>query len=82
MLSELKLYAPLTSVGSYCIVFDTVIEHLAGYTWPGRDWSIGNNPKTATREFLKGNSDFEIDTKIDHKLLISVAPEGYLKRVK
>ena len=33
-------------------------------------------------EFLKSRSDFEIDQDIDNKLLISVSPEGYLKRIK
>lgn len=28
MLAELEAYAPLTSVGSYCVVFDTVIEDI------------------------------------------------------
>lgn len=40
----------------------------------------GNNPKTAVWEFLKDNKDFEIDTSIDNKLLISVAPDGYLRK--
>jgi cephalosporin hydroxylase len=49
---------------------------------PGRAWSQGDNPKTAVWEFLKSNANFEIDKQIDNKLLISVAPDGYLKRVK
>ncbi len=47
-----------------------------------RPWDVGNNPKTAVWKFLKHNSKFEIDHSIDNKLLISVAPEGYLKRIK
>lgn len=83
VLAELNLYAHLTSIGSYCIVFDTIVEDLpANYMPGGRSWNPGNNPKTAVFEFLKSNDDFEIDKSIDNKLLISVAPDGYLKRVK
>jgi Cephalosporin hydroxylase len=83
VLTELNLYADLISVGSYCIVFDTVIEDMpADWNWGIRPWGVGNNPKTAVVEFLKTNHDFVIDKEIDHKLLISVAPDGYLKRVK
>jgi cephalosporin hydroxylase len=83
VLKELELYANLTSVGSYCVVFDTIVEDLPKDYMPGtRPWNPGNNPKTAVFEFLSKNNDFEIDKNIDNKLLISVAPDGYLKRVK
>jgi cephalosporin hydroxylase len=83
VLNELKLYAHLTSVGSYCVVFDTIVEDLPSNYMPGgRLWNPGNNPKTAVFDFLKSNDDFEIDKSIDNKILISVAPDGYLKRVK
>jgi len=81
VLGELNLYAPLVSVGSYCVVFDTVIEDLDGMEFVDRPWSKGDNPKTAVAEFMKTNSDFIVDYSIDEKLLISVAPGGYLKRV-
>ena len=82
VLGELNLYAPLVSVGSYCVVFDTVIEDLDGVEFVDRPWGKGNNPKTAVAEFLKSNDDFAVDYSIDEKLLISAAPGGYLKRVK
>jgi len=82
VLRELNLYASLVSVGSYCVVFDTVIEDLDGVEFVDRPWGKGNNPKTAVAEFLKTNSDFAVDYSIDEKLLISAAPGGYLKRVK
>jgi cephalosporin hydroxylase len=82
VLAELETYAPLTSVGSYCVVFDTLIEDMPADMFPNRPWGPGNNPKTAVREFLKTHSEFEIDKRIDYKLLISVAPDGYLKRVR
>jgi len=83
VLRELQLYAPFVTPGSYIVVFDTIVEDLPqGYFKEQRPWGIGNNPKTAVWEFLKNNDQFVIDTAIDNKLLISVAPEGYLKRVK
>ena len=82
VLAELEAYAPLTSVGSYCIVFDTIVEDMPKAFFHDRPWGPGNNPKTAVCEYLKTHPEFEIDKSIDHKLLISVAPDGYLKRVK
>lgn len=81
VLAELEAYAPLTSMDSYCVVFDTIIEDLPSDMFPDRPWSHGNNPKTAVWEYLKSHREFEIDKSIDHKLMISVAPDGYLKRV-
>ena len=83
VLEELKLYAPLTTAGSYCVVFDTVVEDMpADWDWGIRPWGVGNNPKTAVFEYLKTDDNFKIDKSIDNKLLISVVPDGYLKRVK
>jgi len=81
VLGELKAYAPLTSVGSYCVVFDTVVEDMPVEQSGNRPWAPGNNPKTAVWEYLKTHPEFEIDADIHHKLLITVAPDGYLKRV-
>ena len=82
VLSELNAYSELVSRGSYCVVFDSVIEDLPVDSSDNRSWGPGDNPKTAVWEFLKNNSDFEIDYKIEDKLLITVAPDGYLKKVK
>lgn len=82
VLAELEAYAPLTTVGSYCVVFDTVVEDTAECCPSDRPWGKGNNPKTAVWEYLKTHSEFEIDKNIDHKLLISVAPGGYLRRAR
>ena len=82
VLAELEAYALLTSVGSYCVVFDTIVEDMPKAMFPDRPWGPGDNPKTAVWEYLKTHSEFEIDKSIDHKILISVAPDGYLKRVK
>ena len=82
VLAELEAYAPLTTIGSYCVVMDTVIEDMPGDMFPNRPWGPGNNPKTAVWEYLKTHPEFEINKNIDHKLLITVAPDGYLKRIR
>jgi cephalosporin hydroxylase len=81
VLAELEAYASLTTAGSYCVVFDTVVEDLPSEMFPDRPWGPGDNPKTAVFEYLKNHPEFEIDRSIDQKLLISVAPNGYLKRL-
>jgi cephalosporin hydroxylase len=81
VLAELEAYAPLVSTGSYCVVFDTIVEDMPAEMFPDRPWGPGDNPKTAVWEYLKTHPEFEIDKQMDHKLLISVAPDGYLKRV-
>lgn len=81
VLRELQLYAPFVAKGSYCVVFDTVVENLPAGTVNDRPWDKGNNPMTAVDEFLRDNSDFVIDHGIDSQLLISAAPRGYLRRV-
>lgn len=82
VLAELEAYAPLTSIGSYCVAFDTIVEDMPKEMFPDRPWGPGNNPKTAVWEYLKTHPEFEIDKSIQHKLLITVAPDGYLRRVK
>jgi cephalosporin hydroxylase len=82
VLAELDLYAPFVSRGSYCVVFDTIVEDLPATRFSDRPWGPGNNPKTAVHAFLEKHPEFEIDERLDGKLLISVAPSGYLKRVR
>ena len=81
VLAELEAYAHLTSIGSYCVAFDTVVEDMPKEMFPDRPWGPGNNPKTAVWEYLKTHPEFEIDKSIQHKLLITVAHDGYLKRI-
>ncbi|WEN16335.1 cephalosporin hydroxylase family protein [Rhodanobacter sp. AS-Z3] len=92
VLAELEAYAQLTSPASYCIVFDTVVEDLPDAMFPDRPWGKGNNPKTAVWEYLRRLKEdgrvatdgkplvFEIDRALESKLLITVAPDGYLRR--
>jgi cephalosporin hydroxylase len=81
VLAELQAYAPLVSLGSYCVVFDTIVEDMPPVLSNDRPWGPGNNPKTAVWEYLKRHTEFQIDANIHNKLLITVAPDGYLKRV-
>lgn len=82
VLRELELYSPLVTEGSYLIVFDTVVEDMGEHHFSDRPWGKGNNPKTAVWEFLKTTDRFEIDKDIEDKLLVTVAPDGYLKCTK
>ena len=80
VLAELQAYAGLVTPGSYCVVFDTLVEDMPAQASGDRPWGPGNNPKTAVWEFLRSHPEFEIDQDIPHKLLITVAPDGYLRR--
>lgn len=82
VLAELNMYAPFVTKGSYLVVFDTIVENLPENSPSDRPWKKGDNPMTAVETFLQQNKDFVIDEVVDNKLLISVAPKGYLKKVK
>ena len=79
VLQELKLYSPLVTRGSYLVVFDTIIEDFPAGYFHDRPWDKGNNPKTAVSEFLAANKRFQLDEDLESKLLITVAPGGYLQ---
>jgi cephalosporin hydroxylase len=93
VLAELEAYAPLVTRGSYCIVFDTVVEDLSDEMYPDRPWGKGDNPKTAVWEYLRRLQGegrlaadgcplaLNINHDIEAKLLITVAPDGYLRRL-
>lgn len=82
VLKELRIYSQLVTKGSYLIVFDTVIDDMPKGYFAKRRWDVGNNPKSAVREFLRTNDHFRIDREFQNKLLITVARDGYLKCVK
>jgi cephalosporin hydroxylase len=63
-------------------VFDSIVEDLPAALSADRPWCPGNNPKTALWKYLETHPEFEIDKSVQDKLLITVAPDGYLKRVK
>jgi cephalosporin hydroxylase len=78
---ELDAYARLVSIGSYCIVFDTVVEFMPPEFTTERDWGPGNSPMNAVDDFIKLNPGFQINHNFDSRLLITVARGGYLKRI-
>lgn len=82
VMSELNAYSELVGIGSYCVVFDTFVEDLTdNYVWHERPWGKGNNPKTAVLEWLKSHPNFQIDRSIENKLLVTSAPDGFLRRI-
>lgn len=82
VMAELSAYAPLVTPDSYCVVFDTLVEDMPADMFPDRPWGPGDNPKTAVWEFLKSHPEFEIEREIPQKLQITVAPDGFLRRVR
>ena len=81
VLAELEAYAYLTTPGCYCVVFDTLIEDMPEDHYPDRPWGPGNNPKSALFSWIADHPNFEIDKSIDTKLLVTVAPDGFLRRL-
>ena len=82
VLAELNAYADLVSVDSYCVVFDTFVEDMPDdYVWVDRPWGKGNNPKTAVWEWIGRHPEFEIDHSVENRLLVTSAPDGFLRRV-
>jgi cephalosporin hydroxylase len=82
VLKELEFYSPLVTKGSYLIVFDTIIEHLQKGSFSNRPWDVGDNPKTAVREFLRSTDRFQIDNALEDTLFLTTNPGGYLKCIK
>ncbi len=81
VLAELEAYAPLVTSGCYCVVFDTFVEDLPKDFFKDRPWNPGDSPKSAVADYLNRHSEFEVDKEAEGKLLITVAPDGFLKRV-
>jgi len=81
VLGELKAYSDLILPGGHIVVWDTSIEFDGSSVWTGRrPWGPGNSPYSAINEFLTTNHDFKRIHAIDEKLLITVAPGGFLVR--
>ncbi|EJL51827.1 cephalosporin hydroxylase [Rhizobium sp. CF122] len=80
VLAELEAYAPLVTPDCYCVVFDTFVEDLPPGFFADRPWNVGDNPKTAVHTYLKSHSEFEIDRDFESKLMVTVAPDGFLRR--
>lgn len=65
-------------IGSVVIVADTLIEHMPAEIYVNRPWGVGNNPLTATRDFLARNNDFELHGHWNYRGLISELHGGVL----
>lgn len=80
VLAELEAYAPLVTPGSYCVVFDTFVDDMPPGFFVDRPWDVGDNPKTAVRQWLPSHPEFEIDAEMENRLQVTVAPQGFLRR--
>jgi cephalosporin hydroxylase len=80
VLAEMRSYAPLVGVGSYLVVFDTVIDDIPRESLGARPWGRGNSPRTAVDEFLRTEPAFEADPELGERYVITGAPGGFLRR--
>ena len=78
---ELEIYSKFVKKNQYLICCDTIIEHQPMAKKRPRPWGKGNNPATALKEFISSNRNFQVDTEIENKLLMSNFL-GYLKRIR
>ncbi|WP_321889561.1 cephalosporin hydroxylase family protein [Paraburkholderia bannensis] len=82
VLRELECYAGLVTPGSYAIVMDTIMEYLPESMFDGKPYGRGNNPATAAQAFLARDDRFEVDGDIEDRVLMTLSPGGFLKRVR
>jgi cephalosporin hydroxylase len=82
VLKELQLYSQFVTADSYMVVFDTIVDDMPGSMFPDRPWGPGDNPKTAVHQFLETDDRFVVDRSLERKLLLTAAPDGYLRCVK
>jgi cephalosporin hydroxylase len=82
VLAELEAYGSMVTTGCALVVFDSFVENMPGGFFADRPWDVGDNPMTALQEWLPTHPEFEVDRSMDAKLQISVAPNGYLRRVR
>lgn len=80
VLAELEAYAPLVSSGSFCVVFDTFVQNMPHGFFADRPWDVDNNPMTAVSQWLKQHQEFEVVSDWPDKLMVTVAPGGFLRR--
>jgi cephalosporin hydroxylase len=77
---ELDLYGALVTPGSYVVVLDTIMEDLPAEMFAGKPYGKGNNPGTAVRAFLERDDRFEVDHQFEDRVLLTLAPGGFLRR--
>lgn len=76
VLREMELYGPMVSVGSYMIVQD---GNIGGH--PVRK-DYGPGPTEAIGEYLVSHGEFVVDRNRGERLLLTMHPNGYLRRVR
>ena len=82
VLRELQCYAPLATPGNYVVVMDTIMEYLPEPMFAGKPYGKGNNPATAVSEFLADNIGFQVDEEVEDRVIMTLSPGGFLKRVQ
>ena len=82
VLNECRAYGSMVTPGCYLVVADTLVGHIEekdALTNRSKLWFKGNDPLSATNDYLNENDRFEIDDEINGKLVLSSSPGGYLK---
>ncbi|WP_454689254.1 cephalosporin hydroxylase family protein [Achromobacter aloeverae] len=79
---ELACYAGFVTPGSHVVVMDTIMEYLPEEMFHGKPYGRGNNPATAVRAFLADDDRFEVDGEIEDRVIMTLSPGGFLKRVR
>ncbi len=87
VLEELRLYAPMVSVGSYIVATDGIMKELSGVPGAGDNWET-DNPQHSVDDFLSENDGFVLEQP---KPIFSQAhtdyvhtywPNAWLRKVK
>ena len=60
---------------------DTVIEFINQKYNKDKDFSKNNSPYNSVKSFLKKNSNFKVDKTYERKSYITVAKNGFLKKI-
>ncbi|MFI5203021.1 MAG: cephalosporin hydroxylase family protein [Flavobacteriales bacterium] len=87
VLNELRMYAPMVSVGSYIVATDGIMENLVGAPRSNPDWAT-NNPKKAAEAFVLENTNFIITEPAfpfnegSIKNRVTYWPGSFVKRIK
>lgn len=74
VLKEIRLYSRFVKPGGYYVVEDTLNDLMGFHPVPNE------GPLAAARAFLAENDGFEIDRRLPEKYLMSLSPEGFLRR--
>ena len=81
VLTELKMYAPLVSVGSFIMVMDGSLQEMASVPNGKPKWAT-DNPLRAIDDFITQNNNFIID---ENAMLpypeLTLCPRGILRRI-